>query len=1035
MASTEIGQHIRHGMEPLRALEGPENIPGCQAGDLKGLLAAIVDQISEADKRHTDTLAQVQERLAGIGREAKAIKPRVPDNFAAAFERIEAGMSELASRIAEAGDAPGDARGSVTQHNKHHAEASPTAPVYSASNAAAANMAAAAPSPVAAPAVPPEKPAYIDPPAALRSASDHMMAATRRREEEASRAQSGVDTFDVIETSLPGNVSDPWDRDAAEALTGLYESVSGSYVPKSHPQFAVTADARPATTQAAHGSAAAVPGVDHIWLESRFAEISKRIDESLADIRPDQGFFALGQRVDRFEQHFGGLIENVATRNDVEGVRLIEAHVSELASHMENTHQQLMRLDVIEDQLAGIAAKLDDVHHAASVATNDPAPMQIAPEIDMHAVARTAAEAAASHFAKLPPSKESADTRELLQSFIAEARAGEENTSALLDTLQQAMIRLLDRIDTMELNTLQTVQAQAHAHAQSAPQEYVREQVRFGVDHGRGPNLNSSHIDQEQPGALDAAVAAVASAKSMSSPFAQAPGGPDMPGPIAGRYNETADAPVLRTPEKVRQDFIADARRAKKRLNAEGVNEASDVVIERPDDTPASLAAALPAADSKPAARGGKAAKLGGEPGKTAPMLTPRLRVMGLVGALTLVGGWYASQQLHHGPDAAVAAAPADAAAMAVDAGTTTIPAKDATAATSPKTGGTGALPADAMKSGNDTAPAAGGSTQLNTFDGTHGEIVNDELTVGSASVPLFGVTVDSQRTMTPAEVQRAKRQQSIAAVSTQLGEAALKNPAALAIPAAVQPNDAAAAMAGDGMSVAKSGMSQSLSLDLPPATVGPLSLRLAAANGDASAQFEVGARLAEGKGTNQNFKDAAKWYQRSASQGFAQAEYRLGTLYERGLGLKADPVRAADWYKRAAEQGNVKAMHNLAVLSANQSGGSPDYATAAQWFEQAAEHGLSDSQFNLAVLNENGLGVQQDLTTAYKWLSLAAKSGDKEAVRRRDILQGKLTAEQLAKAESLVSSWKAQTADQKINDPRKAGEAWKNNPANGVNG
>ena len=116
--------------------------------------------------------------------------------------------------------------------------------------------------------------------------------------------------------------------------------------------------------------------------------------------------------------------------------------------------------------------------------------------------------------------------------------------------------------------------------------------------------------------------------------------------------------------------------------------------------------------------------------------------------------------------------------------------------------------------------------------------------------------------------------------------------------------------------------------VSLPPATVGPLSLRLAAANGDPSAAFEVGARLAEGKGTSQNFTEAITWYQKSAAQGFAQAQYRLGTLYERGLGVKADVARAQSWYERAAEQGHIKAMHNLAVLSAGRSTGSPDYIT-----------------------------------------------------------------------------------------------------------
>jgi len=119
---------------------------------------------------------------------------------------------------------------------------------------------------------------------------------------------------------------------------------------------------------------------------------------------------------------------------------------------------------------------------------------------------------------------------------------------------------------------------------------------------------------------------------------------------------------------------------------------------------------------------------------------------------------------------------------------------------------------------------------------------------------------------------------------------------------------------------------------EMPPALIGPTSLRLAAAEGDPSAEFEVAARFAEGKGIRQDFKQAARWYQRSASQGFALAQYRLGTLYERGLAVSADLARARVWYARAAELGNVKAMHNLAVLSAGRDRSTPDYTTAAHW-------------------------------------------------------------------------------------------------------
>ena len=74
---------------------------------------------------------------------------------------------------------------------------------------------------------------------------------------------------------------------------------------------------------------------------------------------------------------------------------------------------------------------------------------------------------------------------------------------------------------------------------------------------------------------------------------------------------------------------------------------------------------------------------------------------------------------------------------------------------------------------------------------------------------------------------------------------------------------------------------------------LGPLSLRHAAAKGDAKAQFEVAARYAEGKGIPRDFGQAATWYQRAAAQGLAPAQYRLGALYERGLGVSTDPARA----------------------------------------------------------------------------------------------------------------------------------------------
>ncbi len=195
--------------------------------------------------------------------------------------------------------------------------------------------------------------------------------------------------------------------------------------------------------------------------------------------------------------------------------------------------------------------------------------------------------------------------------------------------------------------------------------------------------------------------------------------------------------------------------------------------------------------------------------------------------------------------------------------------------------------------------------------------------------------------------------------------------------------------------------------LSLPPALIGPYSLRHAAANGDASAQYEVARRFGLGQGVEQDFEQAVMWYMQAAAKGFAPAQYRLATLYERGRGVEKSLGRAQVWYQRAAQLGNVKAMHNLAVVSTALDRNNPDYQAAVYWFKQAASRNLADSQFNLAILYQNGVGVPQNLVEAYRWFSLAARQGDLDAGRRRDLLEKKLKKKELLLAHNTLQAWK----------------------------
>lgn len=76
------------------------------------------------------------------------------------------------------------------------------------------------------------------------------------------------------------------------------------------------------------------------------------------------------------------------------------------------------------------------------------------------------------------------------------------------------------------------------------------------------------------------------------------------------------------------------------------------------------------------------------------------------------------------------------------------------------------------------------------------------------------------------------------------------------------------------------------------------------AENGDARAQFNLGQLYEQGKGVNQNFQQAMRWYRLSAVQGNSWAQYNVGQMYEDGLVVERSYVRALMWYNLAASKG-----------------------------------------------------------------------------------------------------------------------------------
>lgn len=73
-------------------------------------------------------------------------------------------------------------------------------------------------------------------------------------------------------------------------------------------------------------------------------------------------------------------------------------------------------------------------------------------------------------------------------------------------------------------------------------------------------------------------------------------------------------------------------------------------------------------------------------------------------------------------------------------------------------------------------------------------------------------------------------------------------------------------------------------------------------------------ARFEHGRGVRQDYRQAYRFYCKSALLGDPLAAYSLGWMYFNGRGLPRDPGLAVGWFKRAAKTGDVYAARMLLV-------------------------------------------------------------------------------------------------------------------------
>jgi TPR repeat protein len=152
----------------------------------------------------------------------------------------------------------------------------------------------------------------------------------------------------------------------------------------------------------------------------------------------------------------------------------------------------------------------------------------------------------------------------------------------------------------------------------------------------------------------------------------------------------------------------------------------------------------------------------------------------------------------------------------------------------------------------------------------------------------------------------------------------------------------------------------------------------------------------------------------KAAEQAYADAQYNLGVMYANGRSVAQDDAEAMRWLRKAAEQEYALAQDHLGCMYANGRGVPQDDTEAMRWFRKAAEQARADAQYNLGFMYANGRGVPQDYLQAHMWFNLAAvrfpaseTKAREEAIRNRDRVAAKMTAEQIAEAQRLAREWK----------------------------
>lgn len=157
--------------------------------------------------------------------------------------------------------------------------------------------------------------------------------------------------------------------------------------------------------------------------------------------------------------------------------------------------------------------------------------------------------------------------------------------------------------------------------------------------------------------------------------------------------------------------------------------------------------------------------------------------------------------------------------------------------------------------------------------------------------------------------------------------------------------------------------------------------LRSWAERGDAAAQFALARMYANGRGVDQDARQAERWYRRAVQQGDTRAMVELGRLYVSGRNIAKNLPEAAQLFREATTRGDPLGALNLGILHLEGEGVPKNLELAFEFIESAAKRGSAEAMQRLGFMYQRGLGTLPNIEMALDRHRRAAARGAERSI------------------------------------------------------